>query len=117
MTGVPHAIDSIITSPNGSGQSIGKSSAYALPRKECLLLLATEFSDKFHQLMIEQWLNFIFHVFAIRIIDLSGNLDFHLCAFGYLDSFIDTLFRANPAQEGEIVPRPSPHLYRSSGSP
>ena len=24
MTGVPHAIDSIITSPNGSGQSIGK---------------------------------------------------------------------------------------------
>jgi hypothetical protein len=30
---VPHAIASIITSPNGSGQSIGKSTAMALPRK------------------------------------------------------------------------------------
>ena len=31
-TGVPHASDSIITSPNGSGQSIGKSKARAFPR-------------------------------------------------------------------------------------
>ena len=31
MTGVPHAIASIITSPNGSGQSIGNSSADAPP--------------------------------------------------------------------------------------
>ena len=32
MTGVPHAIASIITRPNGSGQSIGNSSAWAPPR-------------------------------------------------------------------------------------
>jgi hypothetical protein len=32
MTGVPHARDSIITSPNGSGQSMGKIRAPALPR-------------------------------------------------------------------------------------
>ena len=31
-TGVPHAIASIITRPNGSGQSIGNSSAAAPPR-------------------------------------------------------------------------------------
>ena len=35
-TGVPQAIASIITSPNGSGQSIGNSSARASPRKRAL---------------------------------------------------------------------------------
>ncbi len=33
MTGVPHDIASIIARPKGSGQSIGNSSAVALPRK------------------------------------------------------------------------------------
>ncbi len=33
MVGVPHAIASIITRPNGSGQSIGSSSALAPLRK------------------------------------------------------------------------------------
>ena len=32
MTGVPQAIASITTSPNGSGQSMGNKSAAALPR-------------------------------------------------------------------------------------
>ena len=32
ITGVPQAMASIITRPNGSGQSIGNSSAWALPR-------------------------------------------------------------------------------------
>ena len=32
MTGVPQAIASIITRPNGSAQSMGNSSAAALPR-------------------------------------------------------------------------------------
>ena len=33
ITGVPQAMASIMTSPNGSGQSIGNRSAAALPRK------------------------------------------------------------------------------------
>ena len=36
ITGVPQAIASIMTSPNGSGQSIGISSARALPMKSFL---------------------------------------------------------------------------------
>ena len=36
MTGVPHASASIITMPNGSGQSMGKRSARAPPRSSCL---------------------------------------------------------------------------------
>jgi hypothetical protein len=35
MTGVPADIASIMTRPKGSGQSIGNSSARALPRKRC----------------------------------------------------------------------------------
>jgi hypothetical protein len=34
MTGVPHAMASIMTRPNGSGQSIGNSSA-AAPARNC----------------------------------------------------------------------------------
>ena len=41
ITGVPQAIASIMTSPNGSGQSIGKSTAAAPPRKSCFWLLLT----------------------------------------------------------------------------
>ena len=36
MTGVPQDMASIMTRPNGSGQSMGKSSAEALPRNEGL---------------------------------------------------------------------------------
>ena len=35
MTGVPHAIASIMTRPKGSGQSIGNSRPRALPRNSC----------------------------------------------------------------------------------
>ena len=35
MTGVPHAIASIMTRPNGSGQSMGKSSAAAPAKNGC----------------------------------------------------------------------------------
>ena len=38
MTGRPQAMASIMTSPNGSGQSIGKSRAFASPRKAFLFL-------------------------------------------------------------------------------
>ena len=34
-TGVPHAIDSIMVSPNGSGQSIGNRRASASPSAAC----------------------------------------------------------------------------------
>ncbi len=36
ITGVPQAIDSIMTKPKGSGQQIGNSSALALPRNSDL---------------------------------------------------------------------------------
>jgi len=36
ITGVPHAMDSAMTIPNGSGQSIGNTSAAALHSSSCL---------------------------------------------------------------------------------
>jgi hypothetical protein len=41
MTGVPQAMASIITRPNGSGQSMGKSRASALPRSSSFSLPPT----------------------------------------------------------------------------
>ena len=41
ITGVPQDIASIIASPNGSGQSMGKSSAVALPRNPGLCASST----------------------------------------------------------------------------
>ena len=40
-TGVPQAIASIITRPKGSGQSMGKSSARALPRRSAFRASST----------------------------------------------------------------------------
>ena len=45
MTGVPQAIASIITSPNGSGQSIGNSSAAAFA-EEVLLRAIVDLARK-----------------------------------------------------------------------
>ena len=41
MIGVPHAMASIITNPNGSGQSIGNNNAVAFARNCCLLRSST----------------------------------------------------------------------------
>ena len=48
MTGVPQAIASIITRPNGSGQSIGNSSARGVAEEVGLLALA-DLADELDQ--------------------------------------------------------------------
>ena len=46
ITGVPQAMASIITRPNGSGQSIGNNSAMA-PLKKLRLLAVADLADEF----------------------------------------------------------------------
>ena len=53
MTGVPQAIASIITSPKGSGQSIGNSSARRVAEKVALLRVA-DLADELDQRVVEQ---------------------------------------------------------------
>jgi len=48
ITGVPQAIASIITSPNGSGQSTGNSNAAALTKKATLFVLGNLADERFH---------------------------------------------------------------------
>ena len=56
ITGVPQAMASIITRPNGSGQSIGNSSAAAPPRKSRFSRVA-DLADELDQRMVEQRLD------------------------------------------------------------
>ena len=56
ITGVPQAMASIITSPNGSGQSIGNRSAAALPRKSDFSRVA-DLAHELDQRIVEQRLD------------------------------------------------------------
>jgi len=80
--------------------------------EQFLLLCRIDFTNEFHQLMIEQRLNFVFHVFAIRIVDFRGDFNFHLGALGNLYGSVDALLRTNPAQEREIISPAVPRLVK-----
>ena len=76
ITGVPQAIASIITSPNGSGQSIGNSSAAALPRNSDFSVVA-DLADEFDQRIVEQRLDLLVEIGAVGGVDLGGDLQRH----------------------------------------
>ena len=76
MTGVPQAIASIITSPNGSGQSIGNSSARASPRNSFFSSLA-DLAEELDVRLGEQRLDLPLEVVAVRRVDLGGDLQRH----------------------------------------
>ena len=118
-TGVPQAIASIITSPNGSGQSIGNSSAAAPPRKAgfCASLISPMYS-------ISGWSSSGSITFSeirrVGRIDLGGHLQRHAQALGDLDRPVGPLLRRHAAEEGEIAlarPRTEPVSRASACMP
>ncbi|MEA2941679.1 MAG: hypothetical protein QOD09_2208 [Bradyrhizobium sp.] len=102
MTGVPQAIASIIASPKGSGQSIGKSIARIT--KEGALVGFVYFSDELYQgTRFDHWFDDAAPVVFVAPIDLRGDLQRKLASVGDFDCTIGTLFRTNPAQESKIA--------------
>ena len=73
ITGVPQAMASIITRPNGSGQSIGNRSASALPRNSDFS--ASPISPTIlDQRIGEQWLDLLVEVGPVDRVDLGRDL-------------------------------------------
>ena len=101
MTGVPKAIASMTTSPNGSGQSIGKTSAAALA-EELRLLRLVDLADIFDRVAVDQRLDRLAEIGWIVVVDLGGDLQLHAGAAGDLDGAVGPLVARQPAEEGEI---------------
>ena len=70
ITGVPQAMASIITSPNGSGQSIGNSSASAPPRKADFSASPISPTNSTSG-SCEQRLDLVFEVGPVGVVDLG----------------------------------------------
>ena len=102
MTGVPQAIASIITRPNGSGQSIGTSRAIAPLRN-------SDFSSSVISPMystfgaVDHRLDLLVEIFLVGPVDLGGDLQRHAALLGDADGAVDALFRRDAAEEGEIA--------------
>ena len=76
ITGVPQAIASIITRPNGSGQSIGNSSAVGIA-EELGLLVVADLADELDQRIVEQRLDHLVEIGPVGGVDLGGDLQRH----------------------------------------
>ena len=73
MTGVPQAMASIITRPNGSGQSIGNSSACGVAEERRLLGVA-DLAHELDQGIVQQRLDQLVEIGAVGGVDLGGDL-------------------------------------------
>src|SRR5215472_14590376 len=109
ITGVPQAIASIMTRPNGSGQSIGTNNVIA-PLKNSDLsrsLISPIYSQFFAG---QNRLDLLFEVILVGFVHLGGNLERHAAMLGNADGEIDALFRRDAAQKCEIrgLDRPRP---------
>ena len=100
-TGVPHAMASITTRPNGSGQSIGKRSAAALPRKARLSL--SPISPMTRPRLAEQGLDHLGKIGPVDRVNLRGDLESEPCAPSDGDGAVGPLLGRDPSEEGEIV--------------
>ena len=118
-TGVPQAMASIITRPNGSGQSIGNSSAWALPRNADFSRVA-DLAHELDQGIVEQRLDDLAEVGRVRGVDLGRDLQRQARALGDGDRPVRALLRRDPAEEGQIgglLGRGREGVERSAASP
>ena len=101
MTGVPHAMASIITSPNGSGQSIGTSSAIA-PLRNSGFVLVGDLADVFDIRAVDQRLDLLLEIVLVGLVDLGRDLQRNAALRRDADGAVDALFRRDTAEESEI---------------
>src|SRR5215472_15595768 len=108
ITGVPQAIASIITRPNGSGQSIGTNNVIA-PLKNSDLSRSL-ISPIYSQFLLASRLDLLFEIILVSFVRLGGNLERYAAMLGNVDGEIDALFRRDAAQKCEIrgLDRPRP---------
>ena len=97
ITGVPQAMASIITSPNGSGQSIGKSRACALPRNSSLSRSSISPTNSTSGSRSSSGSISASKYSRVGAVDLGGDLERHACAPRDLDGPVRS---ASPARCG-----------------
>jgi hypothetical protein len=102
MVGVPHAIASIMTSPNGSGQSIGNTSASA-PPKNRLFLVVANLADEVHERIGEEVRDIAIEIDAVDRIDLGRDANRYARAFGDRDGTVGPFLGADSTDEREIA--------------
>src|SRR6476661_1265573 len=102
ITGVPLAIASISTRPNGSGQLMGKSSAIASPRK-APLSLSPDLTDELDHRIFEQRLDPRPVIRTIGSVDLCHDRQRQPSTAGDLDCAVRSLLRTDSANKGEIA--------------
>ena len=73
ITGVPLAIASIMTSPKGSGQSIGNKQRHR-PTEKFSFVAVADLTDELHPRTLEQSFDLVIVVIEIGFVDLGRDL-------------------------------------------
>ncbi|MDC4226236.1 MAG: hypothetical protein MPW15_18780 [Candidatus Manganitrophus sp.] len=104
ITGVPQASDSIMTKPNGSGQSIGKRSANASPRKSFFSLSPISPINSIRGGLIKGRITGV-EIIAILVADLGRDLQRNADLLSDGDGEIGSFFRGNPSEKSKVISR------------
>lgn len=102
ITGVPQASASIMTSPNGSGQSMGNSKARAFPSNSFFLPLV-DLAHELNQGMPQQGLDPGFEILPVGLVHLGGHLEGQAGSKGDFNGPVGALLGGHPPQEGQII--------------
>ena len=105
MTGVPFAIASTSTSPNGFRPINREQQRHRIAEKTALLVFA-DLADKFEQRIVEQWQDCILEVVAVDGVDFRSNLQRQTDFARDGDCLVETFLGRYPAEKSEIPARP-----------
>src|SRR4029453_9158457 len=103
MTGVPQAIASAITSPNGSGQSIGNSNAYALPRNSSFSSSSISPTNSTRELLSNGAISDS-RIILVYSIDFRCNFEWHSDLLRNFDRAVHSFLWRNTSQKSQITP-------------
>src|SRR6476660_742742 len=101
-TGVAQAMASIMTRPNGSGQSMGKKKSRGLAQEPSFLAVV-DLANEFDTGGVQKRCDAFPEIGLVGAIDFRGNFERHAGRAGDFNGTIDAFLRRDAAEEGEIV--------------
>src|SRR4051812_11492956 len=99
MTGVPQAMASIMTRPNGSGQSIGNSNA-AAPARNCRFII--DRADELDLCPVDLRFKLFLEIFPFAPRHFCCDTKRHFGGMGNPNGGFRSFLRRQPAQESEV---------------
>src|SRR5215204_4678099 len=93
---------SIITKPNGSGQSIGKQKGKCVSKKAAFLLLI-DLANELDKGVVEKGPDHLLEIVLVNLVHFRRDLEGDSGAFRNVNCPVGAFLRGDPAQKGKVI--------------